>query len=49
MVRSVLELYCTIVVVRYTSTVLYLHRVAFASSVADRCYTMEDTFDPYST
>ena len=48
MVRSVVELDCTIAVAEYTSTISHLRRVAVASFVADRCY-MEDTFDPYSS
>ena len=48
MVRSVIELDCTIVVVEYTSTVSHLCRVVVASFVADRYY-MEDMFDPYSS
>ena len=47
MVRSVVELDCTIVVVGYTSTVLHSRWVAVASFVTDRCY-MEDTSDPCS-
>ena len=45
MVRSVVELDCMIVVAGYTSTVLYFHRAAVASFVADRCCKMEDTLD----
>ena len=48
MVRSVVELDCTITVVGYMSTVLHLRMVAVASFVADRCY-MEDTSDPRSS
>ena len=44
MVRSVVELDCTIAVAGYTSVVLHLRRVVAASFVADRCY-MEDTSD----
>ena len=49
MVRSVVELDCTIVVVGYTLTVLYLRRVAVANFIADRRYKMEDTLDPCSS
>ena len=42
--RSVVKLDCMIFVAGYTSTVLHLRRVAFASFVADRSY-MEDTSD----
>ena len=48
MVRSVVELDCTIAVPGYTSAILHLRRVAVASFVADRCY-MEGTFDPCSS
>ena len=48
MVRSVVELDCTIAVAEYTSIVLNLRRVTAASFVADRCY-MEDTSDRYSS
>ena len=48
MVRSVVELDCTIAVAEYTSTVLHLRRVTAASFVVDRCY-MEDTSDPCSS
>ena len=48
MVRSVVELDCTIVVAGYTSTVLHLRRVVVAIFVANRCY-MEDTSDPCSS
>ena len=48
MVRSVVELDCTIVVAGYMSAVLHLRRVAVTSFVADRCY-MEDTSDPCSS
>ena len=48
MVRSVVELDCTIVVVGYTSTVLHSRRVVVASFVVDRCY-MEDMSDPCSS
>ena len=44
MVRSAVELDCTIAVAGYTSTFLHLRRVAVASYVVDRCY-MEDTSD----
>ena len=48
MVRSVVELDCTIAVAGYTSTLLHSCRVVFASFVPDRCY-MEDTSDPCSS
>ena len=48
MVRSVVELDCTIAVAEYTSTVLHLRRVAVASFVAGQCY-MEDTSDRCSS
>ena len=48
MVRSIVELDCTIVVAGYMSTVLHLRRADVASFVADRCY-MEDTSDPCSS
>ena len=48
MVRSVVELDCTIAVAEYMSTILHSRRVAIASFVADRCY-MEDTYDPCSS
>ena len=48
MVRSVMELDCTIATAGYTSTILHSRRVAVASFFADRCY-MEDTSHPYSS
>ena len=48
MVRSVVELDCTIAVAGYTSTVLHSCRVVVASFVADWCY-IEDTSDPCSS
>ena len=48
MVRSLVELDCTIAVAEYTSTVLHSHRVVVVSFVADRCY-MEDTSYQCST
>ena len=48
MVRSVVELDCTIIVAGYTSAVLHSRRVAIASFVTDQCY-MEDTSDPCSS
>ena len=48
MVRSVVELDCTVAVTEYTSTVLHLRRVAAASFVADWCY-MEDASDRCSS
>ena len=49
MVRSDVELDCTIVVAGYTSTVLHSRRVAVGSFVANRCCKMEDTSDPCSS
>ena len=48
MVRSVMELDCTIVVAECTLTVMHSRRVVVASFVVDRCY-MEDTYDPCSS
>ena len=47
MVWSVIELDCMIVVVDYTSTVLYLRRVT--NFFADRHCKMEDTLDRCSS
>ena len=49
MVRSVVELDCTIAVARYMSSVLYSLRVAVAKFVADQRYKMEDTLDRCSS
>ena len=49
MVRLIMELECMVVVTGYTSTVLYLRRVAVMNFVTDRSCKMENTVDRCSS